>query len=617
MAPVPAVSLLDVALLLASGAVVILAAALTTALLRPDSWLDAAVSAGVVAAAGVSVVLLAAGSAGLLKPAPVIALELLWAAGAALLAVRTGTLPARPSMPRLAIAALRGHPWEAAIVALATLALGWQLLVAVVLDPFAYDALTYHLTTVATWLQAGNLDPTPLSLCCARYPGGAELLFAWPVLFLGSDQLVDTVQIAFAVLGALAVAGIARSAGLGRAPAAAAGGLFAVTPVVLAQAPTNYADVIVAAGVLAALHALVRYAATGATARLVVAGLASGLVLGTKGTGILWAAVLAIAALALVVVRARRSPAAGLARAATAFLAGCLALGAFWYLRNWIDTGNPLHPFRVEVAGVRVFEGPLRVADVLTVSDGPPRSWPVEIVRSWASDLRFWQQGAYDYQQRQGGLGPLWPWLGVPLLPALAIGLVRRRSPVLLVLALAGLVLALQPYRWWSRFTIVLAATGALAIVAAATWAPRRWRVAVRCAALVLAVAGVALVSREVDPAARARPLPAREVVALVGAPAAQRSPGRLFFGEYRFLEHVPANATVLVDLHAPAVRFVYPLLGRRHSRRVLPATSAAPPAGSWVVTSAGRPLDRRLRADARFRPAFAERGVRVWAPRG
>ena len=113
-----------------------------------------------------------------------------------------------------------------AIVALAALALAWQLLVALVLPPFAFDALTYHLTIVATWLQQDNLDPTPLSLCCSHYPANAELMFTWPVLFEGSDALVDTVQIGFAVLGSLATAGIARSAGLGRA--AVGGGRRAV-----------------------------------------------------------------------------------------------------------------------------------------------------------------------------------------------------------------------------------------------------------------------------------------------------------------------------------------------------------------------------------------------------
>jgi hypothetical protein len=57
---------------------------------------------------------------------------------------------------------------------------------------------------------------------------------------------------------------------------------------VLTQAPTDYVDVMQAVLVLAALHALARYAATGAAQRLVVGGLAAGLVLGPKGTRPLW-----------------------------------------------------------------------------------------------------------------------------------------------------------------------------------------------------------------------------------------------------------------------------------------------------------------------------------------
>jgi hypothetical protein len=130
-----------------------------------------------------------------------------------------------------------------------------------------------------------------------------------------------------------------------------------------------------------------------------------------------------------------------------------------------------------------------------------------------------------------------------------------------------------------------------------------------------MAIVGVALSSYEVDPAGRARPLPARDVVGLIGEPPARRTVGRLFFPEYRFLERVPDRATVIVDLQARAVRFVHPLFGPRHTRRVLPAGAGALRRGAWVVTAAGRPLDRSLRSDARFRLVEAVRGVRVYAP--
>jgi hypothetical protein len=609
---------LGLPLLVLACAVVAIAAGVTIALLRPESLLDAAISLGVVATAGIVAAMHLSGSLSILTPAALLGAVALWGlVAAALFAWR------RPSLSWLEVPrpALRRHPWASALVALAVLGLAWQLLVALVLPPFAFDALGYHLTLATTWVQTQSLDPTAPSLCCAYYPGNPELLFVWPIAFTGSDSLVDTVQFGFVALGALATAGIVRTAGLSRASAAAAAGIFAATPIVLVQAPTNYVDVIVAALVLAGLYGLTRFAVTGAWQRLVVAGLAAGLLLGTKGTGIVWAVALGLGAVVLVIIRIRRSrlPArAGLA-ALAGFLVACLALGGYWYARNWIETGNPGYPFEIEVAGVEVFDGPKRIDDVLTRPElAPDAPWPIPIVRSWAADLLFWRQGSYEYEQRPGGLGPLWPWLALPLLVPVTVALVRRRSPVLLVVGLVALVFLVQPYAWWARFTIPLIAIGALAIVAAAAWAPRMWmRRAVQTVALLLAAGGVALSSYEVDPASLAEPLPAGDLVGLIGEPAEERTIEQLFFPEYRFLEDIPEDATVVVDLGAPQMRWVYPLFGPEHTRDVEPASPAGTPADAWVVTTLGRELDRTLAADGRFTLDFEERELRVWRPAG
>jgi hypothetical protein len=606
---------------LGNGLVAVGAAA-TTLMLRPGSTLDAALTFCVVALAEVALAVLVAGALLERLDRPTVLLLLaLYAAGATALALRRSrrlgnTVLLGGGLPRLG-QAVRSHPWESLLVALAGAALAWRLLAALVLPPYAYDALTYHLTIVATWLREENVDPTPLSLCCAHYPANAELTFAWPVLLLGHDALVDTVQLGFAALGALALAGLARTAGLGTAAAAAAAALFAVTPIVLAQASTNYADVAVAASALAALHFALRFAATGEVRTLVPAGLATGFVLGVKGTGVVWAAALVVLVAALLLrARGRIGRRAALAGGA-AFLAGTLALGSFWYVRNWVEEGNPLHPFQVEAAGITVFDGPIRLDDVLTrpeAIEGDP--WPMAVLRSWAADVDFWNQGPYDYQERLGGLGPLWPWLGLPLLVPLAIWLGRRRAVAGLFVVATAAVFLLQPYRWWSRFTIPLAAAGALAVVAAAGWLPRGWGRALRAGAVLLAAAGVLLASYEIDPAGRGRVLPARDVLGLVGDPASARTVGRLFHDEYAFLDDVPEEAAVDVDLPAPAVRFVYPLFGGELGRDVRPV-DGSPRDDAWVVTGAGRPLDRALADDPRFILAFERRGLHAWRPAG
>ena len=606
-------------LLLVALALLVLAAVPTTRLLRPASLLDAAIGFGVVASALVAAPILLAGALGILGRAPVLGLLAGWAMIAWALVGRADPPPAlgRPRLP-----ALRGHGWESILVALAAVALAWQLIVALILPPFAFDAISYHLTVVASWLDAESVDPSALSLCCAYYPSNSELVFAWPMLFTGSVGVVDTVQFPFVVLGALSVAGLVRSARLPPAASAAAAAIFTATPIVLVQAPTDYADVMVAAWALAGLHSIVRFAVSGQRSHLVVAGLAAGLLVGTKGTGIVWAAALTLLAIGVVVafLRGRRLPTGAAVRGLAAFVCALLALGSYWYARNWIEQGNPAYPFRVEVAGQQIFDGPFEVDDVLTqppAGAGDPR--PVPIARSWAADLDFWNQGSYDYQQRAGGLGPLWPWLALPLLIPLTVWLVRRRSPVLLALGGVAAVLVVQPYGWWSRFTIPLIAIGALAVVAAAAWSPRRWqRLAVRGLALGLVVVGVGLASYEVDPAANADPLRADDVLGLIGDSPDQRSVGSLFFPEYAFLDQVPDDATVAVDLGAPEVRFVFPLFGPDLSREVVPAGSTGEAAaGAWVVTARGRPLDRELARDPAYRLAASVNGVRVWRPAG
>ena len=181
-----------------------------------------------------------------------------------------------------------------------------------------------------------------------------------------------------------------------------------MTPVVLTQAPTAFVDVAIAGATLAALHFAIRFAATGQRLLLIPAGSATGFVFGTKGIGPFWGVALTCVVGGMLFVRVRRAASAW--RQMFLLAAGMLALsallGSFWYLRNWADTGDPIYPFRVTVAGVTVFHGPESSADV--VFDSPTHAhvaWPLAVTRSWAADLRFWEQGLCNYQQVRGGLG--------------------------------------------------------------------------------------------------------------------------------------------------------------------------------------------------------------------
>ena len=465
------------------------------------------------------------------------------------------------------------------IAILATAAAVWRFYAALVLPPYAFDALTYHLTMVATWISEESLEPTTLSLCCSRYPAAGELLFTWPALFTGTDTGVDFVQLVFALIASAATGAIAHALGARTSGAIVAACLFFLTPVVLAQTTTNYVDVVTTAGILVALYFTIRFLQAepfggplGVSPRptlLVPGGIGAGLALGTKATGVVVVAVLgALLVARMVRGRARLTP------AIAAFLVPTLLVGSFWYIRNVVETGNPVEPVEVSALGIVVFDGPVELDELLTVpvgAEGHP--WPVQVLLSWARDLAPWVSAdeGYSYEQRLGGLGPLWTYLGAPLVLLLAArALARRRwSSELDFLLVIALVFVLQPYQWWARFTLFLAAAGCVAIVVTFERAGQRGRVALATAAVLLAGLGAWYANLKINPAGDGRVLTAKELLELADEPAANRTIGRLFFDEYVWVDRVPETARIGVEV-GERVRFVYPLFGPRLDRDVV-----------------------------------------------
>ena len=507
------------------------------------------------------------------------------------------------------------------------------------LPPFAYDALVYHLTIVADWVASGRVDVNRYVTCCSHYPSGAEALFAWPALFLGRDLLVDAVQIVLAVTAALAVAGLARWLGLPRASAVTAGALLAVTPIVLTQANTPYNDVAVAAFLLSALFFLARLLDAGSfrfgtaserspsLSLALLAGVSTGLVLGAKTSGLVVVAVLGTLVGAQLVDAAIRHPGARrrLAGCAALFLSATLLVGVL-VVRPQLgrDRETRSGPSASRSATRRCFEALRRWRSTSRL----PRAAAAGRSRSRAPGTTTSRSGPdrdYSYEERSGGLGPLWGWLGWGGVAVLAWYGLRRRHDVLvnLLLPLLAIFVAL-PYKWWSRFTIFLPALGALGILLVLErLRSRPLRTAAVSAVVVLAVAGVARASWWLDPAGRGTRLAAPEVLELAAHPRRDRTVGTLFFPEYGFLPSLPPSSSVAFERDAPSIRFAYPFFGSELDRAVTIlrpgdeqrlGSILTEAEADYVAVATGRALDRRLTAArGSWRRIFDERGVRVY----
>ncbi len=239
--------------------------------------------------------------------------------------------------------------WVVALVAFE----GWRQ------PPLAYDALMYHLVFPAEWIRQGRLVYVPTFFAApanSYFPCNGEAIFAYVMLGGGGERLVNLAQVPFLLAGAAALAGIARRCGLGWRASALAGFLFAAMPEVAAQAGSALVDVILASGVLLAVFFTLEYAATGSRAAIALAGASLGFVAGTKSLGLVFAALLALL-VALAAWTSRTRGGRTIARDLGVLALCALPLGAFWYLRNWVITGNPFFPLEISLGSWTIFPG--------------------------------------------------------------------------------------------------------------------------------------------------------------------------------------------------------------------------------------------------------------------
>jgi hypothetical protein len=205
-----------------------------------------------------------------------------------------------------------------AVLVLVGVMIAWQ---AVLLPTLTWDAWNAWLAKAKAWHHAGALlpvvdltawlqrAPAPvLSTVAAAYPEALPRFVAW-VAAAGGSWRDGHAHLAWPVLwfalGAI-VAGALRSRGLRWGVAVAAAGLLLTLPLVTAHAAlAGYADLWLAAGLLAAGHHAARHAATGARRELVLALLFAALLPTIKLEGAVWMLLL-VAAIALWTLPPRR-----------------------------------------------------------------------------------------------------------------------------------------------------------------------------------------------------------------------------------------------------------------------------------------------------------------------
>jgi 4-amino-4-deoxy-L-arabinose transferase-like glycosyltransferase len=351
-------------------------------------------------------------------------------------------------------AALR-EPWTWPLIVVWVLALVWVIYVGLIVPPYGWDGLSYHVPPAVWWLQSGRIYSVPSQFRFGySYPQGMSILLLWQLAFTSSDHLMNLVQVPFAVLGAVAAYGLAREAGIGRRWAIWASLFWGLAPLVVAQSTVPYNDVAVAALTITGLYFGLRAARAGRS-HVWLAGVAGGLIMGMKPNGVLTVAIFA----AVVLFPVRRPVMAyvgEIVKRAVAIAVPCLLLAGYWYIRNVVLYQNPIWPLRVSLFGHLLFPGPNKsISEIVNVT--PDQT-------TWQTFLFALKEHIswYSYDHPNGGLGPILTCMGIAaILAVLLHSSVRKRWRVSGLILCGVAMLLLQPFKY-PRYVLLLPALGGL-----------------------------------------------------------------------------------------------------------------------------------------------------------
>lgn len=233
--------------------------------------------------------------------------------------------------------------------------------------PLGHDSLSYHLHYPACWLQAGELQrlftPQVESAAVDYFPLSAELLYLWCMLPSADDAAAKLLQL-LALGWCVPLISLAARALGAPAGAAALGALLLLVIGPLRQnAQIANSDLLCGAFLLAELALALRAAAaapddddgapSGGLLLAALAGLALGIGASCKLQGVPLSLAACAGALALTLLGQLRW------RQLLVLLLAAAAIGGPSYVWNALETGNPLYPSRLAIAGWVLFDGPL------------------------------------------------------------------------------------------------------------------------------------------------------------------------------------------------------------------------------------------------------------------
>lgn len=292
--------------------------------------------------------------------------------------------------------------------------------------PQDVDTMTYHLPHAANVVQDRSLTRLhylTVDDSIPYHPSNGETLHALAMMAFGNDiasPFINLFWLGFTLLGAWVF-----GERFGRGAHCVIGACVVLaTPIMSStQGGTAMTDIVGIGLMLAA--AAIALNAEGSTVGAAVAGWAAGLSLGSKLT-----MVVPIAVMTLTFLIAAKAEGFRRTRFALAWFSMMIVGGAFWYLRNFFRTGNPIPSLNLRFGGLGFAKVPMRLVDRYGYS-----------VASYATNVHVWRH--WFVPGLATAYGRAWLLLFALALAGIIASFVRARSSfvrVMCVTALASLL---------------------------------------------------------------------------------------------------------------------------------------------------------------------------------
>lgn len=236
---------------------------------------------------------------------------------------------------------LRHEPILALLTLSVTVSYIFALAQIIVIPQNNMDSLSTHLSRIGFWLQHGSFFPWQTTMLNqVWYPVVAQLQTYWTLLFLGSDQMVGSIQWLAAIISGVSVFGMARVLGYQQRPSAFAALIFMSFPLVALQATTTQTDLVTVAFFIPAVYFLILGVKTDQYSLLSLSAISVGLGIGVKKSYFILLPLLAVIALIVVLQFGKRIWKPLLVWSVNLLV--CIALlGSYIYVINWKNFGDP------------------------------------------------------------------------------------------------------------------------------------------------------------------------------------------------------------------------------------------------------------------------------------